>query len=158
MGLALAAVAVSAAAGRVALGIGNAAHREASGLSNTGSISHDRPAQKSSFTRTQYEHIMEPGLEINVALDPERDVGVRIAADRHNFFADAGSAQRLTMEVEMKTGSQKAKKDAQFDSRVGARPAVMFPKKSDEDPQTRKPKPAKVYRRPTSPKSPAESR
>ncbi len=46
VGLALAAVAVdSAAAGRTALVIGYPAHREASGLSNTGSISHDGPAQ-----------------------------------------------------------------------------------------------------------------
>ena len=51
MGLALAAVAVSA--GRVAVVIGNAAHREATGPSNTGSISHDRPAQKASFTSKQ---------------------------------------------------------------------------------------------------------
>ena len=58
------------------------------------------------------------------------------------------------MEVEMKTGHQKAnKKDTQLNSPAGAHPAVMFPKKSDEDSQMREPKPAKVHRRPTPPKS-----
>ena len=98
------------------------------------------------------------------------------AADGHQFFvysslggptiapvppADlihAASARKLLMEVEMKTGHQKAdKKDTQLNSPAGATPAVMFPKKSDEDSQVREPKPVKVPRNPTPPKS-GESR
>jgi len=161
VGLVLATVAVgSAAAARAALAIGNPAHRGALGLSNTGSISDDGPAQKGPFTRKLYKSTMEPSFDMNVALGRARHVVMRIAADGHQFFADAGSAQRLSMEVEMKTGTQKAKKNPQLDSRVGAHPAVMFPKQSDDDSQMREPKPAKVYRPPTPPKrkSKAESR
>jgi hypothetical protein len=161
VGLALATVAVgSAAAARAALAIGNPAHREALSLSNTGSISHDGPAQKGPFTRKLYKSTMEPSLDMNVALGSAREAGavMRMAADSHEFFADAGSARRLTMEDEMKTGYKKSKKDPQLDSPVGAHPAVMFPKQSDEDSQMREPKPAKAYRPPTPPKSKAESR
>jgi hypothetical protein len=155
VGLALAAVAVdSAAAGRAALVIGNATPPEASGLSNTRHGS----AQNIPFATKLYKHIMEPGLDMNVALGRARPVVMRMAADGHQFFASAASAQRLSMEVEMKTGTQKAKKNPKLDSPVGAHPAVMFPKKSDEDLHTREPKPAKVYRRPTPPKSKPESR
>ena len=101
---------------------------------------------------------MESGLDGNVALGRARDVVRRMAADGREFFADAASLQRLSMEVEMKTGHQKSKKDPQLDSPVGAHPAVMFPKKSDEDLQMKKPKPAKVYRPPTPPKSEEKSR
>ena len=109
--------------------------------------------------------------DINVAVGRAREV-MRTAADKHEFFAyssaggltiapvspadpiDAASARRLSMEVEMKTGHQKAKKkDTQLNSPAGAEPAIMFPRKSDEDSQMREPKPAKEYRRPTPPKS-----
>ena len=98
------------------------------------------------------------------------------AADGHQFFvysslggptiapvppADlihAASARKLSMEDEMKTGHQKAdKRNTQLNSPAGATPAVMFPKKSDEDSQVREPKPVKVPRSPTPPKS-GESR
>jgi hypothetical protein len=64
------------------------------------------------------------------------------------------------MEVEMKTGHKKFnKKDAQPDSPAKAHPAIMYPKKSDEDLQNVEPKPAKsTHRHPTRPKPPkAES-
>jgi hypothetical protein len=112
----------------------------------------------------------------NVALDRRRDEVMRMAADRHEVFVysspsgltvalvpadptDAASARRLSMEVEMKTGHRKYnKKDTQLDSPAGARPAVMYPKKDDEDVQNVEPKPAKVHRPPTPPKRGTESR
>jgi hypothetical protein len=161
IGLALAAGAVNSAAAEraAAVVIGDAVDRAASGLSNigasnSGSISPDGSAQKTPFAATD----MEPGLDRNVALGRARDVVRRMAADGRELFADAASVQRLSMEVEMKTGHQKSNKNPQLDSPVGAHPAVMFPKKSDEDLQMKTPKPAKVYRPPTPPKSEEKSR
>ena len=127
IGLALAAGAVnSAAAERAALVIGNAVHRAASGLSNTGSISHDRSAQKTPFATTD----MERGLDRNVALGRARDVVMRMAADRREFFADVASLQRLSMEVEMKTGHQKSTKRTRNWIRRRERiPQSCFPKR-----------------------------
>ena len=89
--------------------------------------------------------------DIDIALGRGRAV-MRTAADRHEFFvyispggptiapipsADlihAASARKLSMEVEMKTGHQKAdKKNKQLNSPAGATPSVMFPKKSDDE-------------------------
>jgi hypothetical protein len=109
-----------------------------------------------------------------VALFPEINGAravMRPAADGHQFFVYSSSggptiapvrpadlihaalARKLSMEVEMKTGHQKAdKKDTQLNSPAGATPAVMFPKKSDEDSPVGEPKPAKAPRASTTPK------
>jgi hypothetical protein len=151
VGLALVAVAVDS----VAASVCNTAHGQSSGT-NDGSIPRDDYVQKSV-------------LGISVALVRVHNEVMKMCADRDEFFVysspsgltiascphgdptDAGSARNLAMEVEMKAGHQKAKKGIQPDSPAGAHPAIMFPKKSDEDLQNKESKPVKVHRDPSRP-------